>query len=291
MASLVYHRIIEHADSRHVNLTYLYRCYDPDGTGSLDRKTFRTALDNLGLKLSASEFQQVLAGMDADGDGLVTAKEFSDRLKLAKKQARQQAASSPRPSPRKARPTASPSVEPEPEPELRKPELLRRMDAARGEALACVTPPPSPHSARGVSRRSNSKPRRTLSTSSTGSTGSTSSGQWFPSRAWVDVVQPPVFFEEERTKLVVASTKKSYATHLEDGMKRLCAKVLTRAQMFEAFRRLDVDGSGEVDFGEFRQALRELNVICNEQQIVSMFKYFDDDGGGLSLSLSLSLSL
>jgi Ca2+-binding EF-hand superfamily protein len=408
VAKLVFGRIIEHAESRHINLMYLFHRFDPANSGSLDRKQFNKAMLDLGLKLSASDLDGVIAEMDADGDGFVTAKEFSDRVKLAKKQKRQEAAGSSSAVRKKVRPATVRSAEQAAQDSQQDEadELLRglqRVDAlersiseqqhlaelnrvaeenrrlsaevARMKSLCeevfsrildradekhmnlmhlfhqadsdsngaldqaqflgimrgldidlspselryvmaeldpdgegyitarsfsdrmrrakkqkwtkddASSPPASPRSSSSAARKSggggsprSSDLRRPPQPPRTGSGGSSSSSeQWFPSRAWVHVVQPPAM-TSTGLKMVIEPQK--YTTHLEDGMKRLCSNVLTHEQMRDAFSKLDADGSGEVDIDEFRHALRELKVHCNEPQVSAMFRFYDADGGG-----------
>jgi Ca2+-binding EF-hand superfamily protein/pSer/pThr/pTyr-binding forkhead associated (FHA) protein len=84
----VFFRILEHADKKHANLLHLFHRFDDDDSGGLEPEEFRKALLELGVPLSADELQQVMDEMDSDGDGYVSTKEFSDRLRLAKKHRR-----------------------------------------------------------------------------------------------------------------------------------------------------------------------------------------------------------
>ena len=57
-------------------------------------------------------------------------------------------------------------------------------------------------------------------------------------------------------------------------------QVVNPGQMEASFQKIDIDGSGDVDITEFRQALKVLKVYCNEVQVSSMFRLFDSDMSG-----------
>ena len=51
---------------------------DDDNSGELDQEEFRSAMRNLGLRLSSQELRQLVNLFDADGDGVVSYREFVD---------------------------------------------------------------------------------------------------------------------------------------------------------------------------------------------------------------------
>jgi Ca2+-binding EF-hand superfamily protein len=81
-------KILESADERRANMLYLFHRFDTDGSGGLDREEFRHAMLSLEVVLSVSELDEVMEEMDNDGNGFVTAQEFSDRMRVAKKDRR-----------------------------------------------------------------------------------------------------------------------------------------------------------------------------------------------------------
>lgn len=48
----------------------------------------------------------------------------------------------------------------------------------------------------------------------------------------------------------------------------------------EVFNAADVDGSGEIDFGEWCTAAINQNTLMNEDNMRAAFALFDRDGGG-----------
>ena len=84
----VFNKILEYADEHLANVMHLFRQFDADSSGGLERKEFKLAMKELGMKLTASEMQQVMNEMGRDGDGFIDTKELSDRMRLAKKDRR-----------------------------------------------------------------------------------------------------------------------------------------------------------------------------------------------------------
>jgi Ca2+-binding EF-hand superfamily protein len=119
VAGQAFTRILESADEQRANMLYLFHRFDTDRSGGLDRKEFRQAMLELGVALSASELRAVIEAIDADGNGFVTAGEFCDRMRVAKKDRRAVEGSS-RLSPRNDGRRSSAGehqLQPEPEPE------------------------------------------------------------------------------------------------------------------------------------------------------------------------------
>jgi hypothetical protein len=84
----VFAKILDHANKQHANLLHLFHRFDADDSGGLEPDEFRQALLELGITLSAEDLDLVMEEMDRDGDGYVSTKEFSDRMRLAKKDIR-----------------------------------------------------------------------------------------------------------------------------------------------------------------------------------------------------------
>lgn len=55
-----------------------FRELDADGSGTIDHHEFRTAMQNLGLRLSSHETRQIINMFDANGDERISAREFID---------------------------------------------------------------------------------------------------------------------------------------------------------------------------------------------------------------------
>lgn len=55
-----------------------FRELDADGSGTIDHREFRTAMQNLGLRLSSHETRQIINMFDANGDDRISAREFID---------------------------------------------------------------------------------------------------------------------------------------------------------------------------------------------------------------------
>ena len=60
------------------NVSYTIAPPDDDDSGELDQDEFRSAMRNLGLRLSSAELRQLVNLFDADGDGVVSYREFID---------------------------------------------------------------------------------------------------------------------------------------------------------------------------------------------------------------------
>jgi len=65
-------------DGRPPDYKGAFRELDDDDSGELDQEEFRTAMRNLGLRLSSQELRQLVNLFDSDGDGAVSYREFVD---------------------------------------------------------------------------------------------------------------------------------------------------------------------------------------------------------------------
>merc|ERR1712185_365144 len=54
----------------------VFREFDRDGNGRIDRSEFRKACQDLGIDLTSSELSHVIRKFDRDGDGQVSVSEF-----------------------------------------------------------------------------------------------------------------------------------------------------------------------------------------------------------------------
>ena len=57
---------------------------------------------------------------------------------------------------------------------------------------------------------------------------------------------------------------------------------LTRAKksLQDLFKKIDVDGSGDFDRGEFRAGMLSIGLTFDDDTIDAIFRYMDSDGGG-----------
>ena len=76
------HRMIEHLEARKAVLTKVFRDYDTDSSGSIDRDELSAGLRGLGLRLSQDEVDGVMAYLDTDGGGDIDLREFLHHFKL-----------------------------------------------------------------------------------------------------------------------------------------------------------------------------------------------------------------
>lgn len=75
------HRVIEHLEARKAVLTKIFRDYDKDGSGSIDRDELNAGLRSLGLRLSREEVDGVMEFLDTDGGGDIDLEEFLTHFK------------------------------------------------------------------------------------------------------------------------------------------------------------------------------------------------------------------
>eukprot|EP01045_Picozoa_sp_COSAG04_P004628 COSAG04_NODE_204_length_20429_cov_6.166896_9_plen_1552_part_00 len=88
-AGQVFNKILLEADRRFCNLLHLFHRFDTDDSGGLEPDELKAALLELEIVLDEEELEEVMGEMDRDGDGYVTTKEFSDRMRLAKRDHRE----------------------------------------------------------------------------------------------------------------------------------------------------------------------------------------------------------
>ena len=88
MSGHVFLKILERSEEKRMNVLSLFHQFDPDDSGGLEKGEFVEAMRSLGLDLSEEEVQQVLDELDSDGDGVITTKEFADRMRRAKRDKR-----------------------------------------------------------------------------------------------------------------------------------------------------------------------------------------------------------
>ena len=80
----VCNRILHRVDDELSTVMTCFHRFDTDSDGSIDRNELELALRELGLVLSKKELSHVMQEIDLDGDGQIEAKEFLDRLNLAR---------------------------------------------------------------------------------------------------------------------------------------------------------------------------------------------------------------
>ena len=90
----VLNRILQETDQKQTaaspysKLLSLFHRFDRDSSGGLDQEELRKALLSLDIVLDRRELRALMDDMDRDGNGYIGTKEFSDRLRIARKDAR-----------------------------------------------------------------------------------------------------------------------------------------------------------------------------------------------------------
>merc|ERR1711937_452606 len=75
--------------------------------------------------------------------------------------------------------------------------------------------------------------------------------------------------------------KKSKALKADQLLKELAEKFEHNfKQLDSAFRAMDLDNSGKLDYNEFRRALERFNLKTTEDQFAILTKQYDEDGDG-----------
>eukprot|EP00746_Dinoflagellata_sp_MGD_P166147 gnl/MRDRNA2_/MRDRNA2_95855_c0_seq1.p1 gnl/MRDRNA2_/MRDRNA2_95855_c0~~gnl/MRDRNA2_/MRDRNA2_95855_c0_seq1.p1 ORF type:complete len:587 (+),score=146.80 gnl/MRDRNA2_/MRDRNA2_95855_c0_seq1:151-1911(+) len=76
----VMHRIKEKFENQGISVAQVFREYDLDNSGTLQRHEFIEGLSKLRLGLSTKEIAQLFYAMDASGDGILSLNEFEDAI-------------------------------------------------------------------------------------------------------------------------------------------------------------------------------------------------------------------
>merc|ERR1712164_150351 len=75
--------------------------------------------------------------------------------------------------------------------------------------------------------------------------------------------------------------KKSKALNADQLLKELAEKFEHNfKQLDSAFRAMDLDNSGKLDYAEFKRALERFNLQTTEDQFQILTKKYDTDGDG-----------
>ncbi|GMH63385.1 hypothetical protein TrLO_g12778, partial [Triparma laevis f. longispina] len=89
-------------------------------------------------------------------------------------------------------------------------------------------------------------------------------------RSLGDRAKPKTGEAHPGTKMIIASLKKQIKQRGGSGMVGLSRK----------FRIMDDSGDGELQFGEFKKAMKEMEFDLNDKDLHKVFDHFDADGGG-----------
>lgn len=76
----VFRRIVTQLQASHLSTQQAFSVFDKDKNGRISKAEFKSALDNLGVKLSPNELDNVLRSIDSDRDTGVNYAEFSRKL-------------------------------------------------------------------------------------------------------------------------------------------------------------------------------------------------------------------
>jgi hypothetical protein len=90
-------QIVAHIDAQKSSYMSVFRKYDRDSSGELDKQEFAHVLRELNIAITREQLSKVIQFLDQDGDGSVSIKEFSSKLKESKRKARAEAARTPTP--------------------------------------------------------------------------------------------------------------------------------------------------------------------------------------------------
>ena len=267
-------KILESADERRANMLYLFHRFDTDGSGGLDREEFRHAMLSLEVVLSVSELDEVMEEMDNDGNGFVTAQEFSDRMRVAKKDRRiveggtggGGGVGSPgrrRQQRRRAKKAVTLSKGDGESPQLRSDAVGATQPAPVDEALDRLTEAFRIADNIGGTERAarGSSPRRTTGTKAAAPPNARAS--------------PP-----RSQALSPVTPARSPAAVLDEALNRLAEGMGSKSKAHDAFRKIDKDRSGSLDAAEFKLALKLLNLHLSAKQTHAIMMHLDDDGDG-----------
>lgn len=76
----VFRRVVSQLQASHLSTQQAFSAFDKDKNGRISKSEFKSALDNLGVKLSPNELDSILRSIDSDRDSGVNYAEFSRKL-------------------------------------------------------------------------------------------------------------------------------------------------------------------------------------------------------------------
>ena len=76
----VFRRVVTQLQTSHLSSQQAFSAFDKDKNGRISKAEFKSALDNLGVKLSPNELDSILRSIDSDRDSGVNYAEFSRKL-------------------------------------------------------------------------------------------------------------------------------------------------------------------------------------------------------------------
>jgi hypothetical protein len=89
----------------------------------------------------------------------------------------------------------------------------------------------------------------------------------------------------KRAKMAVERDGHNEAMLVEIVQAKLASRVNSYAEQHKKvrliFKSFDLNGDGVLDEDEFRQCLERMNIQCNDDQVLTLFAYFDTDRSGL----------
>jgi calcium-dependent protein kinase len=67
---------------------------------------------------------------------------------------------------------------------------------------------------------------------------------------------------------------------VQSGYKEYFGRELSNQEVDDMFKKVDTDGSGEIDYSEFVVASMSEKDVLSNHKLQQAFKMFDKDGGG-----------
>jgi len=229
----------------------LFREFDKDGSGAIDRREFRRGLESMGFALSGADLTAVMEHFDKDGDGVVSIRDF---VKFVVHD--------------------GPAAPRDVDAVLRK--AVSKLAGGRGGGLRKAF---EKFDANGSGRVSRGEFRREIE--SLGLDVSPAEVDGILDRfdkdkdGSLDYREFVSFFADEQ------NAETQGLVSLRDEIKRLSRRGNGRAPDYaKVFRAFDVDGSGGVDRREFRAGLEDMGFELNSQDLTAVLDHFDANGDG-----------
>eukprot|EP01045_Picozoa_sp_COSAG04_P025492 COSAG04_NODE_3354_length_2900_cov_14.029275_2_plen_771_part_01 len=283
VAGQVFHKILVESEKRQIRVLRLFHRFDEDDSGGLEPEEFRRAMLELGVMLDDDELEHMMDEMDNDGDGYINALEFCTRMRVAKRDGRahakqQQAARVSSSTPDSARAPSRSSVAPP--------------SAQAGQSCPFLLEAMERLSSGLASKR---KAREAFDKMDKDSSGELDAAELATATKCLNLDLDPrhidaLMLHLDRDGDGSVSTDEFIAAVWEEKLVHLRKKFQAAAYTSQGvdldllFRQYDHDGSGELEFEEFRQAVRKTGRLSRNEvpdgDLREMFRHVDKDDGG-----------